>query len=88
MRGHFPPPPVGVSREIFLKIARFALKILFSACKNAQFRAGAAPNDVDVHILSKKMNDDAEELGLGDVILQLAVPHCESDFRRTVVMLD
>ena len=44
-----------------------------------------SPNDVDIFKLLKKIND-AEKLGINDMILQLIVPHCQSDFRRTVCL--
>lgn len=46
-----------------------------------------SPNDVDIFKLLKKINE-AEKLGINDMILQLIVPHCQSDFRRTVYVLE
>ena len=45
------------------------------------------PSDIDVYKLLKKIND-SENLGISDVVLQLIVPHCQSDFRRTVYVLE
>tara|TARA_B100000963_G_C22627215_1_gene672976 strand:+ start:266 stop:1717 length:1452 start_codon:yes stop_codon:yes gene_type:complete len=45
------------------------------------------PTDTDIYKLLKKINDK-ENLGISDVVLQLIVPHCQSDFRRTVYVLE
>ena len=38
-------------------------------------------------LAGQKINDK-ENLGISDVVLQLIVPHCQSDFRRTVYVLE
>lgn len=46
-----------------------------------------SPSDNDIFKLLQKINLK-ENLGISDMILQLVVPHCQYDFRRTVYVLE
>ena len=45
------------------------------------------PSDNDILFLLKKINT-SECLGLSDVILQLIIPYCQYDFRRTIYVIE
>ncbi len=78
---------VWVNKNPIICICNFTNKNITSLIKNAVHVKFNLPTDYDIFTLLKRIND-SEKLGISEPILNLIVPHCQYDHRRTIYIME
>ncbi len=78
---------VWVNKNPIICICNFLNKNITPIIKNVIHIKFNPPTDYDLFKLLKRIND-SENMGFSDIILNLIVPHCQSDNRRAIYIME
>ena len=81
------PQDVYVNNNPIICICNFLSKSVLPLLKDVIHIKFNEPSEFDIINLMKKINTN-ENLGLNDVVLNLLLPYCQNDLRRTITLME